>query len=61
MKKLRCGNGGKYLNNKIYELANEKGIMIEPCPPYVHELNGVAEKFNRTIMNSARCLIDESK
>jgi len=60
IKKFRCDNGKEYLNKYIYELANEKGISIEPCPPYVHELNGVAEKLNRTIMNSARCLLYEA-
>lgn len=60
IKKFRCDNGKEYLNNKIYDLADEKGIEIEPCPPYVHELNGVAEKFNRDVMNSARCLMYEA-
>ena len=31
------------------------------CPAYVHELNGTAERFNRTIMNIARCLLAEAK
>lgn len=61
MKKFRCDNRREYLNNRIFKLASKKGILIDPCPPYVHELNGVAEKFNRTIMSSARCLIDEPK
>ena len=30
-------------------------------PAYVHELNGTAERFNRTIMNMARCLLAEAK
>ena len=60
VKKLRCDNGKEYLNGQIYDLASEKGIEIEPCPPHVHELNGVAEKFNRDVMNSARCLLYEA-
>ena len=35
-------------------LVIEKGIIMEPCPPYVHELNGTAEWYNKTIMDSAR-------
>ena len=27
---------------------------------YVHELNGTAERYNRMIMDSARCLLAES-
>ena len=34
---------------------------MEPCPPYVHELNGTAERYNRTIMDSARCLMKDSR
>ena len=42
-------------------MISEKGIFLEPCPPYVHELNGTAERYNRTIMNSARCLLYEAQ
>ncbi|KOC60753.1 Copia protein, partial [Habropoda laboriosa] len=29
--------------------------------PYVHELNGTPERFNRSIMDMARCLLSEAK
>lgn len=58
---LRCDNGTEYIINEIFNLIREKGIILDRCPPYVHELNGTAERFNRTIMNSARCLIAEAK
>ena len=61
MKKLRCDNGTEYLNKNVYRLFREKGIELETCPPYVHELNGTAERYNRTIMDSARCLLSESR
>jgi len=35
--------------------------QINTCPPYVHELNGTAERFNRSIMDMARCLMAETK
>ena len=38
-------------------LVPEKGIIMESCPPYVHELNGTDERYNRTIMDSTRCLM----
>lgn len=60
VKFLRCDNGKEYLNSKIYSFAKEKGIVIENCPAYVHELNGTAERFNRTIMNMSRCLLAEA-
>ncbi|KAK9753667.1 hypothetical protein QE152_g1872 [Popillia japonica] len=44
VKRVRCDNGKEYMNKDIYSFARERGISIEPCPPYVHELNGTAEK-----------------
>lgn len=60
VKNLRCDNGKEYINNEVYEFAREKGIKITPCPGYVHELNGVAERFNRTIMDMSRSLLEEA-
>ena len=61
IKKLRCDNGKEYMNNEIYNFARDKGIEILPSPPYVHELNGVAERYNRSAMNMGRCLAKEAK
>lgn len=61
IKNLRCDNGKEYINKEVCQFAKEKGISIATCPPYVHELNGVAERFNRTIMDSARCLLKEAR
>ena len=60
VKILRCDNGKEYLNNRFYKFAKEKGIILNNCPVYVHELNGTAERFNRTIMDMARCLLTEA-
>ena len=61
IKRLRCDNGREFLNRDIYSFAKEKGIYIEPCPPYVHELNGTAERYNRSVMDTARCLLADTK
>uniref|UniRef100_A0ABD2WR87 Retrovirus-related Pol polyprotein from transposon TNT 1-94 n=1 Tax=Trichogramma kaykai TaxID=54128 RepID=A0ABD2WR87_9HYME len=60
VKVIRCDNGTEYINKKVFKFAREKGIKINNCPPYAHELNGTAERFNRTIMNNARCLLAEA-
>ncbi|KAK7582221.1 hypothetical protein V9T40_013666 [Parthenolecanium corni] len=57
---LRCDNGLEYLNQDFYTFAREKGFCINSGVPYVHELNGVAERYNRTIMDRARCLRKEA-
>lgn len=61
VKKLRCDNGKEYLNSDIYKFVREKGISIDACPPYVHELNDTAERYNRSIMDVSRCLLAEAK
>ena len=61
LKILRCDNGKEYLNNRIYKFARDKGIRINNCPTYVHELNGTTERYNRTVMDMARCLLAEAK
>lgn len=61
IKKLRCDNGREFLNKDVCTFAKEKGIYIEPCPPYVHELNGTAERYNRSVMETARCLLADAK
>lgn len=48
IKTVRCDNGKEYLNASVYKFVREKGIYLNLCPPYVHQLNGVAERFNRT-------------
>jgi len=60
IKTLRCDNGKEYLNQEIYKLCRQKGITMSLCPSYTHELNGTAERFNRTIMDMSRCLLAEA-
>jgi len=61
IKRLRCDNGKEYVNKDINRLAREKGIILDLCPPYVHQLNGTAEHYNKSIMDTARCLLSEAK
>ena len=58
---MRCDSGKEYLNNRFYKFAKEKGIILNNCPACVNELNGTAERFNRTIMDMARCLLTEAQ
>lgn len=61
IKIVRCDNGKEYLNTGVYKFIRDKGIYLNVCPPYVHQLNGVAERFNRSIMDMSRCLLSEAK
>ncbi|KAF2893615.1 hypothetical protein ILUMI_12558 [Ignelater luminosus] len=61
IKELRCDNGKEYINSRVFQFAKEKGIIIKPSPPYVHELNGTAERYNRSLMDMGRCLLSEAE
>lgn len=38
-----------------------KGFRIQNSPPYTPQLNGVTERYNQTVMDRARCLLDEAR
>ena len=57
VKVLRSDNGGEYISNNFIKYCAEKGIVHELTSPYSPEQNGVAERLNRTIMESARSMI----
>lgn len=48
------------MNRDFFDFTDENGIYLRPSPSYCHELNGVAERFNRTVMDTARCLMADS-
>ena len=59
VKRFRSDNGGEYCNDTVRAAFKHHGIDHELTPPYAHESNGVAERFNRTIATSARSMIED--
>lgn len=62
---LRSDNGGEYgaeyQSSEFSTFCNQHGITQTVGPPYTPELNGVAERWNRTIKEKIRCsLLDAS-
>ena len=53
--KFRCDNAKKY--KKFMELIRPDGIRAEPTTPYTPEQNGVAERYNRTIVQMIRSML----
>ncbi|PLW46663.1 hypothetical protein PCASD_03685 [Puccinia coronata f. sp. avenae] len=51
---LRTDNGGEYTSKEFESYLSQSGIKHEPGPPHSPELNGVAERTNRTISNLVR-------
>jgi transposase InsO family protein len=56
IKTVRSDNGGEYIGEFRRELLRH-GIGIETSAPYTPEQNGVAERMNRTLVESARSMI----
>lgn len=58
--RLRSGNGSEYMNEELMTYCSESGIVMEPSVPYTPQQNGVAERMNRTIIERARAMLNES-
>lgn len=59
--KLRCDNGGEYISNDFKEMCRDSGIRLQYTIRFTPELNGVAERMNRTLLEKARSMIAESR
>lgn len=51
---LRTDNGTEYINDKVKNLLKELNITHELSPPNVKQCNGMAERENRTLCDTAR-------
>ena len=54
---LRIDNGTKLINEETKKWAAEQGIIIETTALYSPSQNGVAERFNRTLLELAQAMI----
>ena len=54
---LRSDNGGEYITGEFESYLKLKGIHHELTVPHTPEQNGVAERMNRTLMESARSML----
>ncbi len=59
IKGLRSDNGGEYVSNEFEDFLKERGITHEPTIPYSPQQNGIAERANRTLMETVRCLLHQ--
>ena len=54
---LHSDNGGEYLSKEFRSYLNSVGIHQEVTVPHSPQQNGVAERMNRTLMESARSMM----
>lgn len=52
---LVSDNGGEYMGSDFQIYLKENGIRHEPGPPHSPQLNGIAERANRTLCDWLRC------
>lgn len=57
VKILRSDNGLEYCNKEFDMFLNKSGILHQKTNPYTPEQNGLSERFNRTIVEKARCML----
>ena len=56
LKRLRSDNGGEYELTEFKEFCGANGIRLERTPAGTPQLNGVAERMNRTLTERARSM-----
>ncbi|KAL0433590.1 UNVERIFIED_CONTAM: hypothetical protein Slati_2693300, partial [Sesamum latifolium] len=54
IKALRSDRGGEYLSGEFIDYLKENGILSQWTPPGMPQLNGVAERRNRTLLDMVR-------
>jgi transposase InsO family protein len=62
-KRLRClrsDGGGEYHSGQFTAYLRANGITRQTTPPHTPEHNGVAERANRTLVESAKCMMHTS-
>jgi len=57
IKILRTDGGGEYVNKAFDIFLKECGIEHQKTVPYTPQQNGIAERFNRTVMEKTRSII----
>ena len=54
---LRSDNGGEYTSKEFTQFCRSKGIVHQYTNPYTPERNGVSERLNRTLIESAKSMM----
>lgn len=61
VKTIQSDNGREYLSGEFDDFLKKHGITRRLTVPYNPEQNGKAERMNRTLLESARCLLFQAK
>jgi len=61
VKALRCDNGGEYTSSEFADFLTKEGIKQELTTPHTPQLNGTAERLNRTLIEGVHTMLADSK
>ena len=61
IKILRSDNGGEYTSAEFAAYLTKEGVRHELTIPHTPQQNGVAERLNRTLIESVRTMLADSK
>jgi len=61
LKAVRTDRGTEYVNSELETYFSDKGVIHNTTAPYTPEQNGVAERFNRTLMERVRAMLLDAK
>ena len=56
IKTLHTDRGGEFISLEMKAFLEEEGIVYEKTAPYSPQSNGIAERFNRTLLEGERAL-----
>jgi hypothetical protein len=59
VKKIRSGNGSEFKNTQVEDYLHQEGIKHEFLTPYTPQQNGVSKRKNRTLIESARTMLND--
>lgn len=60
IKRLRTDNGLEYLDKEFIDLCKKSGIAKHHTVAGTPQQNGLAERYNRTILERVRCMLLQS-
>jgi transposase InsO family protein len=61
VKEFHSDNGTEYVNEKLNSILKQNGTIHTKSAPNTPQQNSIAERFNRTILEMATCMIQHNK